>query len=104
VRPLPAKVVDTGGDIERARALRLCWARIALDRLERGARGLAGYSLFAVSRKDLRRIRQLQVEYLRQMQTIISQSSPCDSVGLYCAQLLDLAGDEIEAPGFLESP
>jgi len=98
-RPAPVQVVDTGGDYSRARDLRLLWARIALERLEQGAAGIAGYSVFAISREDLRRIRQLQVDYLRQVQGIIAQSSPSDCVALYCAQLLDLSGDEIEASG-----
>jgi transcriptional regulator with XRE-family HTH domain len=83
-------VVDTGDDPERARALRIAWSRIAVDRLERGNPGQVGYSVFAISRLDLKRLEQVQQDYLRQMRAIIAGSDNCDCVGLYCAQLLDL--------------
>jgi hypothetical protein len=83
--------VDTSGDPQRARQLKVAWAEVALDRLRSGHRGSFGYSLFAVSRRDLRRLRDLHLEYVRAMQSLIAESSPGECVGLYSAQIMDLA-------------
>ena len=53
--------------------------------------GNFGYSLFAISRRDLQRLRDLHLEYVRAMQELIARSQPSECVGLFCAQLLDLA-------------
>lgn len=83
--------VDTGADPRRARALRLVWTRTAVRRLEQGVPATFGYSLFAVSAADLQRLREIQRAYIREMQSVIAQSTPAECVGLYCFQLLDLA-------------
>lgn len=87
-------VVDTGGQAQRALELKLTWSRLALERLAAGAPGHVGYSLFSVSRADLRRIRQLQLEYVRALSAIVASSQQSECVALYSAQLLDLAGAE----------
>jgi len=46
--------------------------------------------LFAASRADLTRLRELQLQYVRAMQDIVARSEPSECVGLYCVQLLDL--------------
>jgi DNA-binding phage protein len=96
-RPEQIGVVDTGVDPGRARALRLTWTRLALERLEAGGAGQFGYSLFAISRQDLQRLQRVQAAYLREMQAIIAGSQANDCVGLYCAQLLDLGSGEENA-------
>lgn len=68
----------------------LAWTRTAAHRLEDGSPGSFGYSLFAVSRADLRRLRDLYLDYVRAMQQLIAASDPAECVGLYCSQLLDL--------------
>lgn len=83
--------VDTGGDPLRARALKAHWTRAALQRLEAGAPGLFGYAVFAVSRRDLRRLREVQLEYVKQVHAITAESQPSECVGLFCTQLLDLS-------------
>jgi hypothetical protein len=88
--PLPAMMVDTGQDPRRALELKAAWTQTALDRMRSGAAGSFGYSLFAVSRADLQRLRDLHLEYVRAMQSLIAGSSPNECVGLYCAQLLPL--------------
>jgi hypothetical protein len=93
-RPRGQHVVDTGGRAERALQLKLSWSRLALERLAAGAPGHVGYSLFAVSRADLRRIRQLQLEYVRALSAIVAGSREPECVALYAAQLLDLAKDD----------
>jgi DNA-binding phage protein len=89
--------VDTGADPTRSRALKLSWARVALARLEQGGPGYSGYSLFAVSRAELHKLREVQLAYVREMQGIISASRHSECIGLYCAQLIDLAQAEHNA-------
>lgn len=86
--------VNTSQDRERAPALKVSWTETALTRLRRGAPGNYGYSVFAISRSDLRRLRDLHLEYVRAMQALIAASQPGECVGLYCAQLLDLAAHD----------
>ncbi len=88
------QMVDTGADPARARKLKATWARTAVDRLEAGSAGSFGYSLFAVSRSDLQKLRDLHLEYVRAMQSVIAQSKSSECVGLYCSQLLDLASTD----------
>jgi transcriptional regulator with XRE-family HTH domain len=94
----PARIfsVDTSHDAARARALKVTWSQVAVDRMRAGAPGSYGYSVFAVSRKDLARVRDLQLEYVRAMQSLISASRPGQCVGLYCSQLLDLASRRLD--------
>ncbi|MET0409814.1 MAG: hypothetical protein ABW217_00895, partial [Polyangiaceae bacterium] len=84
-------VVDTGGQAERALELKLTWSEFAIARLRARAPGHIGYSLFSVSRANMVKIRHLQLEYVRALSAIIASPEPSECVGLYCAQLLDLA-------------
>jgi hypothetical protein len=81
-------------DPELARRLKAAWTSTALERLQRSSPGNFGYSLFAVSRRDLQRLRDLHLEYVRAMQELIASSQPSECVGLYCAQLLDLGQED----------
>jgi len=83
--------VTTAQDVSRAREVKVMWTRTALERLEQGKPGNFGYSLFAASRSDLRRLRELHLEYVRAMQAIVAASTPNECVGLFCAQFVDLA-------------
>ncbi|HTV24320.1 MAG TPA: DUF4423 domain-containing protein [Polyangiaceae bacterium] len=83
--------VNTAHDPERSRLLKVRWTEAALERLRAGAPGNYGYSIFSISAVDLRRLRDVHLEYVRAMQAIIAASQPGECVGLYCAQLLDLA-------------
>jgi transcriptional regulator with XRE-family HTH domain len=90
-----APAVNTGTDPERAREARLAWTELALERQRSRAPGHFGYSLFAVSKADLRRLRDMHVEYLRAMQDVIAHSERSECVALFCSQMLDLsAGTE----------
>lgn len=84
------RVVDTGADPERARGVKLGWAELAVQRLRGGAPGQCGYNLFAISRADLRRLHEIQLAFVREMQTLIAGSKGNECVGLYCSQLIDL--------------
>jgi transcriptional regulator with XRE-family HTH domain len=86
-----AQRVDTSLDPERARTLKATWIRAAADRLEAGNPGAFAYSVFEVSAADLLRLREVQLQYLREMLSIIGASQGTQCVGLFCAQLLDLA-------------
>jgi hypothetical protein len=86
--------VDTGHDALLARQLKGAWTRVALERLLHGAPGNYGYTLFAISRRDLRRLREIHLQYVRAMQNLIAASEPSECVGLYCAQLLHLSDRE----------
>lgn len=88
---LPTTSVTTGGDPAMRGLLTQAWTKVAFERMRNKAPGHFGYSLFSVSRADLRRIRELQVAYLREMQSIIAQSAPNECVGLLCLQLMDLS-------------
>ena len=85
------KHINTSADPAQARALKRAWSEAAVSRLAAGRPGLFGYTLFAASREDLRRLRELQVQYTRQMQSLIARSTPSECVGLFCVQLLDLS-------------
>lgn len=85
--------VDTSADVVRGRALKAAWANVAAERLAAGAPGSFGYSVFAISRADLQKLRGLQLQYVRAMQSLIADSSRGECVGLYCAQLLDLGAE-----------
>lgn len=88
--PVQTLVVDTGIDPARSRALRLAWAKTAIARLEGEAPGYSGYAVFSISRSDLRRLRDIQLAFIREMQAVIAKSQPSECVALFCAQLLDL--------------
>lgn len=92
--------VDTSRDARRSRELKGAWASVAVARLRAGAPGNYGFSLFSVSRADLRRMRDVHLEYVRAMQSLIAGSAPGQCVGLYCAQMLDLS----RVDNALESP
>ena len=89
-RPSGTMTVNTGHDPARANALRVTWARLAVDRMAAGVPGHYGYSLFAIGRNDLVRLRDLHVQYVRAMQDIIAASTQSECVALFCAQLFDL--------------
>lgn len=93
-RAQPAVSVNTAGDRSRAHALKVSWTRVALERMSLGAPGNYGYSLFAASKADVRKLREVHLEYVRAMQQIIAASKPGECVALYCAQLLDLASTD----------
>lgn len=85
--------MDTSRDPERALQLKRAWADAAVARMTGKAPGRYGYSLFAVSKADLVRLNELHLQYVRAMQDVIARSTPNECVGLYCSQLLDLAGE-----------
>lgn len=90
-RATAERVVDTREDPERAHRLKVDWTKTALQRLNEGAPGSFGYSVFAIARPDLERVNRLHLQFVRAMQAVVARSEPSDCVGLYCSQLLDLS-------------
>jgi hypothetical protein len=87
--PREVGVTDTRTDPERARELRVFWAREAARRAEQGEPGLK-YNLCGVSARDLKRLRTLQASYLSEMRTLIAQSEPVERVVLMTDGICDL--------------
>jgi transcriptional regulator with XRE-family HTH domain len=85
------ETINTNQSAEQAERLHRFWWQTASERLQRGAPGHFGYSLFAVARADLERLSTLHLQYVRAMQDVIAASSPADCVGLYCSHLLELS-------------
>lgn len=96
-RPVDVLRIDTRADPAGARAAKLAWLDVAARRLAANAPGNFGFSLFAISRQDLRRVRELHLEYVRSMQALIASSTKNECVALYCAQLIDLDEGEENA-------
>jgi len=82
--------VDTRYDPARARQLKAWWLKVAEERLHAGSPGVWAYNLFSVSERDLARLEELHRAYFREMQRIVSESTPGERVALFCAQLFAL--------------
>lgn len=82
--------VDTRRDPESAREAKAWWASVGLERLKAGSDGIFSYNIFAVSRADLERLREIHKAYFRQLRAVVSQSKPAECVALVNLQLLEL--------------
>jgi len=91
------RLTDTSHNPEAGRALKVWWTRQALERLEQDKEGLYSYNLFAVSERDYQRLRQLHLDYFRELRSIVAQSRPAERVVLAHLQLLPLAGGPTDA-------
>jgi len=86
--PDPSRVADTRGDPERFRSMKTWWTRVALERIESGHEHTLSCNLFSVSAADLVRIEEAYRAFLRQMRSIIAESSPNQRVVLFSGQLV----------------
>lgn len=82
--------LDTRADPKRALQLKAWWLELAQLRLRAGTPGVWAYNLFSVSQADLTRLEELHRAYFREMQRIVSESTPGEHVALFCAQLFAL--------------
>lgn len=82
-----AMTVDMRATPEDRRRMRAHWAGVAAERVEADAGDLMGFSLVAVSRDDLDRIRSLQRRYFREMRSIVAASEPVETCALIVAQI-----------------
>jgi len=89
-RVLRALTIDTRGRPGASTALRRHWARVGAERLHApGSRDLFAYNVFAVSRADFERIRELEQQYFREARAIVAASQPSEVAGLLIVQLFE---------------
>ena len=84
------QTIDTRADPARGRKLKAEWLKVALSRLESGVPGTFGYNLMAISRADLARLKELHLNYFREMQALVTDSSPSECVVLFNTELFAL--------------
>ncbi len=91
-RYLPARelTVDTRQDVGAERRLKQRWAEIGLERLSAGAPGLFSFNVFAVSKADLQRLRELHKSYFRELRSIVARSTPSERIAVANVQLFTL--------------
>jgi transcriptional regulator with XRE-family HTH domain len=92
-RPTRVLTVDTSADAERDQRLKEHWAEVGLERLRRSParrEGLYSFNLFAVSRADFERIRQLHLEYYEHVRRIVAESDVAERVVLLNQHLIPL--------------
>lgn len=87
-----ARAVDTRMAPDAGRDLKVHWTGVAADQLRAGAPGQFSYNVFAVSRADLERIRELHLGYFRALRAIVSASAPTEVVAVANVQLFPLGG------------
>jgi len=77
-----ALVVDTRRDRASAQRVRQFWASVVTHRLRAEPETPFAYNLFAVSRADLLRIRDLERAFFRDLRSIVAASTPSETVAL----------------------
>lgn len=97
-RATEVRLTDTRHNPEAGRALKIWWTRRALERLEQDRDGLFSYNLFTVSERDYQRLRQLHLDYFRELRSIVAQSEPAERVVLAHLSLLPLTGGSPPPP------
>ncbi len=96
-RASAGKTVDTRLDPAAGQQLKLWWAKLAVERLERQAAGRYSYNLFGVSARDYDRIEELLLAYYRELRAIVARSAPVERVALVHLQLLPLGEEAARA-------
>ncbi len=86
-----ATMVDTRLSAEVGRELKAHWTRVAAERLTAGAEGQFSYNVFAVSRADFERIRELHLDYFRALRAVVAESEPAEVVAVVNVQLFPLS-------------
>ena len=85
-----SQTVDTRQDPAAERQLKQWWAELGVARLRAGAPGQFSFNVFAVSRADYERLRELHQSYFRQLRSIVAQSSPSERIIAANVQLFPL--------------
>lgn len=88
-RPEPL-TVDTRLAPDVGRRLKAHWSDVAAQHLRDGAPGQYSYNVFAVSRPDLERIRELHLGYFRALRAVASESQPLEVVVVVNVQLVPI--------------
>jgi transcriptional regulator with XRE-family HTH domain len=84
------QAVDTRRDPEAEQQVKRWWTERALERQRVVGGDVFSYNVFAVSERDLARIRDLHRAYFRQVRSIIAASEPSERVALMSVQLVEL--------------
>ena len=98
-----ALTVDLRATPEDRRQLRAHWARAAADRVGAGAEDLFSFSLVALSRADLERVRELQRRTFRELRGIVSASQPVEVCALVIGQVAAFDLREAQPPASAEA-
>lgn len=81
--------VDTRGGKQAVRALKVHWAKVAMQRAANPMPDdVFGYNVISVSEADLVRIRELLATSYRQIRAIVASSEPAERVALVNLQLV----------------
>lgn len=88
--------VDTRRHPAVSRVLKAHWAKVGVERLERGAPGQYSYNVFTVSDADFERIRELHLAYYHALRSIVDSSTEGERVAIANVQLFALDADESE--------
>ena len=84
-----ALTIDTRRHPEAGIALKQHWLSVGSDRVAAPREGdVLSYNLFAVSREDLDRIRDLQRAFFREVRGVVAASEPSEAVALMNLQLV----------------
>jgi hypothetical protein len=83
--------VDTRSAADAEQKLKLWYAEVGVQRLTARAPGQFSFNVFAVSRADLERLRELHRAYFRQLRAVIASSEPSECVAVANVQLFELA-------------
>jgi DNA-binding XRE family transcriptional regulator len=82
--------IDTGASLSKMKALKLHWLNEVTRSLSDERSGNAyGYNVVSVSRTDLQRIRELHLDYFRQLRAIVVESEPVETVALIGMQIVE---------------
>jgi hypothetical protein len=86
------EAVELSEDRELAKTRREFWGRVAVERAKR-SQGMSAYNVCGVSHEDLKRLKELQREYLARARAIIAESKPVEAVALLQVHVIDLSSD-----------
>lgn len=82
--------VDTGTGSGALRDVRRHWLRVTAARLADARESdLFGYNVVSVSRRDLARIREMQIKHFYELRSLIAESNPPEVAALIGLQLIE---------------
>ncbi len=87
--PLEQGALDLRASHDAAKALSAWWVQVAAERA-RSSPGMFAYNVCSIAHRDLDRIQALQVDFLKQVRAIVSESEPVERVALIAVQIFGL--------------
>lgn len=85
--------VDTRRDPLATRELASFWMKEGAERVLTPGKGRFAFNTFALSAKDVRRAKELQSEYFRQLRALVAESEPAEAVAVATFQFFPLYED-----------